>query len=133
MTYTSRCPACRLSFDWRAARFTSPDPACPQCAGVTARQISAPAIIWSKPLNAYADPGKETFKKDQKNGGHWTFEKQSDRALEAGKPLPVLIETPQQQAAYCRREGLVNPRDLPPNLSVSKDGTSYETANLSEV
>lgn len=133
LTYEQYCHPCRIKFDFLAPRFTTPDPECPRCGGPTERQISAPAIVFAKPLSAYGDPSKETFAKDQKAGGHWVFERDSDRAQEAGKPIPRFIETRQQQADYCKSEGLVNPSDLPSSLNVTADGMGYQTANLSEV
>ncbi len=112
---------------------TTVDPACPGCWSPTERTYFPIASIWSKPLSAYADPSKETFRKDEKAGGHWAFEKTSDQAQAAGRPLPVFLRTQQDQNEYCKREKLINPRDLPSNLSVAADGHSYEKANLSEV
>jgi hypothetical protein len=62
------------------------------------------------------------------------FERDSAEAQEKGVPIRRRIETPAQQAEYCRREGLVNPRDLPSTgMNIAADGMSYETANISEV
>ena len=133
MTYENRCTFCHLKFDWLAARFESPNPPCPDCGASTERLISAPAVIWSKPLVAYQDVKGETTKKDMANGGHFVFERDSDEAKEKGHPVRRFISTPQDQAEYCRREGLMNPKDLPSNLSIAKDGMNYETVNRSEV
>lgn len=112
---------------------TAEDPPCPTCAGPTSRNYFPVAAIWTKALASYGDKSKETYHKDARAGGHWSLESKSDRAVEAGKPIKVFLETPQQQAEYCKREGLVNPKELPNNLTIAKDGKSYEKNNISEI
>ena len=135
MTYVNLCSFCKNKFEWRAPRFDTPDPECPKCGHMlTRRCITAPAIIWSKPLSAYQDPRGETTAKDVVNGGHFVFERDSAEAQEKGAPIRRRIETVADQRNYCRREGLVMPSDLPSaGMTVAADGTSYETANVSEV
>lgn len=133
MTYSSNCFVCETSFDWTSPVMTTADPACPTCGGPTSRQYHPVAAIWSKSLSSYGDRSKETFAKDDKAGGHWTFEKSSAEAVEKGRPIPVFLDSPQKQREYCKREGLVNPKDLPSNLTVAANGTSYEKNNVSEV
>ena len=129
MTYSNKCFICKEEFDWMAPRFNSPNPECPKCGGVTERQITAPAIVWSKPLGSYADPKSEGFHKQQKAGGHWAMEKHP----ETGAVSKTFLATPQDQASYCKRNGLIDPKNLPTNLSISKDGRSYEKTNVSEI
>lgn len=119
-------------FEWLARRYDDLDPEC-QCGAPSHRLPSRPNVIWSKSLNSYADPTRETYAKDQKAGGHWVMERKSQQALETGKPTSVFIDSVQKQNEYCRREGLVRPSDLPPNLSIAADGASWETTNKSEV
>ncbi len=108
---------------------TTEDPDCPECGGSTERGYFPVAAIWTKGIAAYGDPKSEGFYKQQKAGWHWTLE--ADK--ETGKVSKVFIETPKQQADYCKRNGLLNPKDLPNNLTVAKDGKSYEAANISEI
>lgn len=131
--YASVCKECGMEFEWDSPRMTAGSKDCPQCHGATERLFFPVAAIWTKSLSAYGDPRKETFAKDDKAGGHWTFEKNSAAAIEAGKPLPVFIDTPQAQREYCKREGLMNPKDLPSNLTVDSSGKGYETSNRSEI
>lgn len=131
--YSQSCNFCKNRFEFYSALMTSDDPACPKCGGETGRIFHAPGVIWSKPLVAYGDATKENYSRDNTNGGFWVNERDSDRAREAGHPVSTFISTPQEQAAYCKREGLMNPRDLPSNLSVTKDGAGWETANRSEI
>lgn len=133
MTYEVGCYKCRTVSEFRAPRFETPNPPCRLCGGPTDRLISAPAVVFSKRLVDYGDPSKETWAKDQRAGGHWVYERDSDRAKEEGKPVPRFIETAQDQRTYCKAEGLVNPSDLPSNLNVTADGCGYQTANISEV
>ncbi len=132
-TYASYCRACEREFEWTSARMTTFDPACVECGGPTERGYFPIAAIWTRGISDYGDKRGETYRKDIQAGGHWTFEKNSDAAQSAGRPLPVLIRTQQDQNDYCRREKLINPKDLPSNLSVAADGASYEKANLSEI
>jgi len=131
--YDNVCHPCRRKFEWLAKSHESTDPRCPDCDGPTERLVGAPNVIWTKPISEYGNKNAETYQKDLKNGGHWTFEKNSDAAQLAGKPLPVFIRNEKDNADYCRREKLINPKDLPSNLKVSAGGDSYETANRSEV
>lgn len=133
MTYENACHACRRVFEWRAARYESPDPACSVCGGVTERLVSAPAVVWSKGLSDYGNKSKETYGKDQRNGGHWVFETKSDESIEKGKPIPRFLQTVSDQRDYCRRQGLMMPSDIPNNLTVDSSGRKYETANRSEI
>lgn len=108
---------------------TTEDPACPTCAGPTERNYFPVAAIWTKGIAAYGDPKSENFHKQQKAGGHMAMETDKD----TGAVRKVFIETPQQNREFCRRNGLVNPNDLPSNLSIAADGKSYETVNRSEI
>jgi hypothetical protein len=112
---------------------TSSCPPCPRCGEATSRIFHAPGVIWSKSLVEYNDPRKENAGRDQKNGGYWVNRTKSWGAEADGKPRQEFITTPAQQAAYCREEGLINPRDIPNNLSVTADGMGWETANKAEV
>jgi putative FmdB family regulatory protein len=129
MTYINRCPTCGVDFEWLAPRFTTPDPDCRKCGGPTERQVTAPAIVWTKPMGAYADPNSENYYQQQKAGGHWAME--TDKAT--GAVSKVFIDSPQKQSDYCRRNGLIDPKNLPNNISVAKDGKSFEKNNVSEI
>jgi hypothetical protein len=131
--YKSVCKNCNKSFEWYSACMTLSDPPCPDCGGTTARGYFPLANIWSKPLVAYGDPKKESFHKDEALGGHVVFERDSDQAKSEGKPIRRVIRTIEDQKRYCKAEGLLNPRDIPNNLTVGADGKSYEKNNISEV
>jgi len=131
--YHSRCTACGNEFEWSKPRMTVFDFACPSCRGRTERLYFPLAAIWTKPLVAYADKNRETYRKDLRAGGHVIFEKNSDAAQAAGRPLKRVIRTVQDQRDYCKAEGVMMPSDMPSNLSVAADGKSYETNNISEI
>ncbi len=114
--------------DLVAQKEDSPLPACPQCGRAMQRMVSAPAVIWSKPMSAYGDRSKEGFAKQDKSGGHWAMEKRDD-----GSVGRCFIDSEQKNREYCKRNHLIRPSDLPSNLSVAKDGRSYETANKCEI
>jgi hypothetical protein len=61
------------------------------------------------------------------DGGHWAWKKKTI----SGKPEPVYIETFQEQASYCREEGLANPTDTGPAM-ISPDGKSLTAATKKE-
>lgn len=108
---------------------TADDPPCPVCSGPTERNYFPVAAIWTKGIAAYGNPKSENFHQQQRDGGHIAME--TDK--ESGKLRQVFIDTPQAQSDYCKRNGLIDPKNLPSNLSVAKDGKSYETVNRSEI
>jgi len=128
VTFENGCRDCGVVLELVAQKLDSPLPSCPQCGAVMERLVSAPAVVWSKPMAAYGDRSKEGFTKQDKAGGHWALEKTDD-----GTVHKTFIDTPQANREYCKRNHLMNPADLPSNLSIAKDGRSYETANKCEI
>lgn len=132
-TYRQVCESGH-EFEFYSSVMTSEDPQCPTCHCSTQRAYRfAPGVIWSKALVDYNDPSKENAQRDFKNGGFWVNERDSDQAKAAGRPIQTFIRTVKDQEDYCKREGLINPRDIPGNLSVTKDGAGWETANKAEI
>ena len=127
--YRSSCFVCETTFEWDSPRMTTEDPPCPTCAGATERNYFPVAAIWTKGIAAYGDPKSEGFHKQQKTGGHMAMETDP----RTGNVIKTFISNPQEQASYCKRNGLVDPKNLPSNLSIAADGKSYETANRSEI
>ena len=127
--YRSSCFVCENTFEWESPRMTTEDPACPTCAGPTQRAYFPVAAIWTKGIAEYGDKRSENFHKQQRDGGHVSLETDKD----SGAVRKVFIDTPQAQREYCKRNNLLNPKDLPSNLSIAKDGKSYETVNRSEI
>ncbi len=80
-------------------------------------------------MAAYGSKGSEGYHKQQRDGGHWTME--TDK--ESGKVSKTFISTPAEQAQYCKRNGLVNPKEIPGNLAINADGRSYQTVNKCEI
>lgn len=128
MTFDNACRECGATLELVAQKLDSPLPACPQCSAVMERLVSAPAVVWTKPMCDYGDRSKEGYKKQQQAGGHFAMEKD-----EKGNVSRVLIDSHKAQADYCKRNSLINPNSMPGNLQVSKDGRSYETTNKCEV
>ncbi len=129
MTFDNACRVCGVVLELVAQKLDSPLPACPQCGLTMERLVSAPAVVWTKPMASYGSKNVEGFAKQEKDGGHWTLE--TDK--ESGKVSRTFIGSHADQKNYCRRNGLMNPSDLPSNLTVAKDGRSYETANKCEI
>ena len=69
------------------------------------------------------------YKESSLNGygqdGHWAWEKATDHS----PAKPVFIETFQQQKEFCKRNGLVNPKEVG-RLEAGSDGKSLSTSGL---
>lgn len=128
MTFDNACRECGATLELVAQKLDSPLPACPQCSAVMERLVSAPAVVWTKPMAAYGSRNLEGFRSQEKAGGHWAMEKRDD-----GTVSRCLIDSPQAQTEYCRRNKLVDPKNIPGNLAVNADGRSYQTVNKSEI
>lgn len=116
MTYEFRCGKCGAEQERYIPLFSSPNPPCEDqdCDGETVKLVSGFAIIFTGPLTTkYNDQRLEGAHRE----GHWAT---ALRTVD-GKPKPEFIETFQQQKEFCRREGLVNPRDLPTNAEATSD------------
>lgn len=111
------CVACGGYQERYLPRASSPNPTCedPACGGETQRLISGFAITFTGIMygSKYNDKTKEFAHQD----GHWVTEKKTVD----GKPRPRFLETFQDQAQYCKQEGLVNPKDLPTNAESTGD------------
>lgn len=90
--------------------------------------VSGFAAIWTKNLSEYGDSRKETYHKDIKAGGHWVHRKRSGGGTDE-KPIAEFITTRQQQKAYCREEGLLDPNEIG-NMEIAKDGVRTTTQGL---
>lgn len=128
MTFENACRDCGVVIELVAQKIDSPLPACPQCSAVMERLVSAPAVVWTKPMAAYGSKNLEGFRSQEKAGGHWAMEKSED-----GKVSRTFIGSPQAQTDFCRRNKLVDPKNIPSNLAVNADGRSYQTVNKSEI
>lgn len=104
-------PVCSHVFEWYAHRRDQPDPACSICGYGTKRLISRFAALYTKPISEYGDPGKESYAKDIKMGGHWQVRKHSEGAT-PDKPIPIFIDSIQKQREFVRAEKLYDPSDV---------------------
>lgn len=100
------CGACGLVGEQYLSRVELPDPPCRACGGATVRQLSAFNVVFTGPLSAskYNDPKRAKAHLE----GHWVWERDA-----AGKPHPTLIRTFDDQRDYCKRNGLINPKEMP--------------------
>lgn len=95
--------------------YTEVTDACPHCGRPMARMASRFGVVFTGPITAkYNDPKAENPHQE----GHWAYRV---RSSSTGHPEPVFIESFEQQRAFCKEEGLVNPKDVP-NLDASPDG-----------
>lgn len=108
---------------------TTEDPPCISCAGPTERSYFPIAAIWTKAMGDYADPKSENYYQQKQAGGHTALEVHPD----TGEVSKVWIDSPQKNSDYCRRNGLIDPKNIASNLQVAANGTSYETVNKSEI
>lgn len=69
----------------------------------------------------YKDPKSEGYRE----GGHWAV----DKSGVDGNPRHVYIETFQQQKEFCKRNGLVNPKDIGP-MDAASDGKKSSSTGL---
>jgi len=89
------------------------------------RLVSSFGVIWARPFSFYNDKAKDNSQLDE----HTVWRKRSTRRAD-GQPEIVRITNFQEQAQYCKEEGLVNPRDLPTNAEPSRDGTKLTSAGM---
>lgn len=104
----------------------STDPPCEQCGGPTVRIISQFKVVFTGPITRkYMDTKREISDK-KGDGGHWVFNKNTPD----GKPVAEYIETFEQQRAFCKREGLALPSDMPTNAQMSEDGRKISSQGM---
>ena len=95
----------REYFSWR---YREDDPPCQECGGATERVVSrAMPVFLGEIAGKYL---RNPHTEEARMGGHWAWRRRSSRT---GKPEKVWISTWQEQARFCKEEGLYNPRDLP--------------------
>lgn len=109
-------------------RTDSPLCDCEACGKPTARLISRPNLAWLRPLVDYDSRQGETYWKDQAAGGHMVARKRS-RGGTPDKPVFERIVTRQQQLAYCREEGVLDPSEIG-NVEVHKDGQGMSSQGM---
>lgn len=100
---------------------TEPMQPCESCGcGTLKVEFSRFGIVFTGVITAkYNDREKDGAHRD----GHWGFDKGPD-----GKTTtPCRIETWQDQKDYCKRNGLMNPKDMGRNYNVAKDGRTVES------
>ena len=93
---------------------------CSICGGPTVRVMSAFNVVFSGVISArYNDRKLENAHKD----GHTVYE----RDPITRKVTPLHITTFQQQADYCKRNGLLNPKEIGKNYEVESDGKTIKS------
>lgn len=105
-------------------RHDSPNPPCDRCGGETNRlPASRFGITFTGEITKkYLDSSKEGY--DQaSSGAHWVYEKKGPDGEPLAVPRRRLISTFQEQADYCKQEGLHNPKDCGPG-EMNSDGTA---------
>lgn len=111
--------------EWYAPTSEKADPPCGECGTQTQRLVSRFGVVWARPFSFYNDKTKDGAAMDS----HTVWRKRSTRRAD-GKPEIVRINNFQEQAAYCREEQLLNPRDLPANAEPSRDGMKLTSAGM---
>jgi putative FmdB family regulatory protein len=102
-----------------------PNPPCDHCGGETMRVISGFNVVFTGPITKkYNDPNADNAHVE----GHWSWETKGPGG-EKIKPRPVFIDSFQAQREFCRREGLVNPKDIGP-VEVGSDGKSSSSRGM---
>lgn len=96
---------------------------CESCGSATVKQIST----FNSPfMGVITERYKDRSVAGGHGDGHWAW----NRKTPDGKPRAEFIETFQQQAAFCKREGLARPQELPKHAEVSADGKSISTRGM---
>jgi len=117
------CPRSTVRTERYLPTMSSPDPPCVGCGGDTVKVPSIPNIVFVGAITArYNDPKKEGAHKE----GYWASRVKST-TRDDGKPEPVFIETFQDQAKFCKSEGLINPKETPAGLEIREDGRGYKS------
>lgn len=92
------CEAVSNKIEFRVKSYDSENPACPTCGHTVHRSVSAPNVIWAKPLGWYQGGTGD---------GHVVYGKTED-----GKKYTKHITTRQEQLAYCKANGLYDPMEI---------------------
>ena len=103
----------------------SENPECELCHHPMIRLPSRVNIVFTGQFSArYNDKKRENAHAE----GHWAMRVKSTTRPDK-KPEPVWIDNFQTQKEFCKAEGLVNPKDLPASVRISKDGRSFESSS----
>lgn len=105
-----QCAKYEEPFEWMGLHCDC-DPFCKVCGYITTRMVSRFAVTFTGVMSASKynvdTPGGNPAERHM--DGHWVTRKRSSKT---GKPEREFITTFEQQAKYCKEEGLVNPRDV---------------------
>lgn len=126
-SYCKSCdPGCRFPEEHYYSRSTAPESECEDCGTQRTRLISTFAVVFTGLISTskYGDPKVEGY--NPKVDGHWAWRR---RSSVSGKPEPCHITTFQEQAAYCKAEGLANPKDVGP-VEIGECGKKVSTRGL---
>lgn len=117
---TPTCPGSREVFE----RFFHPSedpvnngwqPICWECAQPLICCASRFGVVFSGPLTAkYNDPKRAGAHRE----GHWVWERNGPDGQPLAHPRPRFLSTFDEQRQYCKQEGLVNPKELPPHAQL---------------
>ena len=117
-------PSCGCSFAVVEAylqHWDDPNIPCPKCGRLMLRLVSRFSPVWCRDLSSYNDKSKDYASVD----GHWGFNRDGSREY---------ITSRSQQKKFVKRNGFVDPTDVPVNTKLSSDGRSLvNTGNLGEI
>jgi len=105
------CPSYRDPVEFMVKHWDDKSPGCPTCGVEVFRKIGTPNVVWAKPLGWYQG---ETGGSE----GHTVYEKTED-----GRKIKTQITTRQEQLAYCKRNGLYDPMEIPNDVNLSDSDT----------
>lgn len=95
------------------------NPPCDKCGGATERMASRFSFPWSGDLSRFNDHNLDQH--NTTNYGHVAYKTRSTRHLD-GTPEPVHITTRQEQKAFIKAEGLIDPAEVNHNTKPNEDG-----------
>ena len=96
-------------------------PVCLECGCEMERLISGPNVCWARPLSFYADKKIEAEQSMKAEDGHWVWRKRSTERAD-GRPDRVWVDSRAKQLEVIRREGLLDPLDVPSDVQPDSDG-----------
>lgn len=113
--YDLKCRSCGSKQERYLSQSWHQDPECEVCGGATDRLMSRFAVCFTGVMSA------SKYKDRSLEGGHSDGQWVTSLRTPDGKPKQEFLHTFQDQKEWCRREGVVNPKDLPSNAEAVSD------------
>lgn len=120
---TAGCSQVEHVIEMYVSRITSEVPTCKVCQSPMTKLVSRFHATWCRSLDYYNDKSKDNASSD----GHWGWNRDGSKEW---------ITTRQQQKAFVKKNGFVDPVDLPSTAKISPGNTiqgKLTTDKISEI